>query len=333
MKNFLLAFLVFLVWSFFGLWLYSWLQPIERVVQKNENIATVDTNESGLDINDPIQLEENTSTNTLVIDSVKLSENTEDPAVINASSTGLKATTSSGDVLFLFPEGVTIWKNTDMIEYPSSISDFKYKINTYLIEHPKEEVHISSLYSASENIENPNFGIQRGRKIKSILERTGVASNRIVVKPVIREISFEEDGVFRNGISFSFAPLDEERIASLKLFVPETKTMYPTLVNDDVVVDKALQDLLQEVKEAIAADPNLIVEIVGHTDNIGNANDNYLLGLKHARQVRWYLIAKGGIDRNKVVAISEGESKSIATNRTERGRLLNRRIEVVYKSN
>ncbi|MEM7187727.1 MAG: OmpA family protein, partial [Bacteroidota bacterium] len=68
-------------------------------------------------------------------------------------------------------------------------------------------------------------------------------------------------------------------------------------------------------------------------DNIGNANDNYLLGLKYARQVRWYLVTKGKLDPKKVVAISKGESLSIATNRTERGRLLNRRIEINYQLN
>ena len=50
--------------------------------------------------------------------------------------------------------------------------------------------------------------------------------------------------------------------------------------------------------------PNLIIEVIGHTDNIGNANDNYLLGLNYAKQVRWYFINKGGIDKNKVVASS-----------------------------
>ncbi|MEL6811989.1 MAG: OmpA family protein [Bacteroidota bacterium] len=333
MKNFLIAFLVFLVWSFFGLWLYSWLQPIDNSSSNTDTIATVETEEPGLELDEPLQVDQGLEIRSEATDTTGLAENVDDPVVNNELPSGLKAVTSGDDLLFLFDDGISIWKNTDHIEYSTDISDFKYKLNTYLIEHPNEELHIASLYSASENIENPNYGYQRGNKIKGILKNTGLANERMVVKPLIREIAFDENDRFQNGISFSFHPLDVERIESLKLSLPETKTLYPKFVNNDIFANKALQDLLAEVKEAITSDPNLSVEIVGHTDNVGNANDNYLIGLKYARQVRWYLVTKGKIDRNKISAISEGESKSIASNKTERGRLLNRRIEIRYKTN
>jgi OOP family OmpA-OmpF porin len=262
-----------------------------------------------------------------------LSENEDDPVAEGVIANGMKATSTNGDVVFLYPKGITIWKNTNQIEYPNSVLDFKYKLNTYLIEHPDQELHISSVYSASENIENPNFGFQRGVKIKKILSQTGVPNEKMVIKSIIREVEFKSDNSFGNGINFSFHPLDKERIESHKLLLPGTKTIYPKLVNNDIVVNKALEGLLKEVKAALQKDPNLKVNIVGHTDNIGNANDNYLLGLKYARQVRWYLVTKGNLDRKRVLAISEGESKSIATNRNERGRLLNRRIEIKYDTN
>lgn len=333
MKNFLIAFLVFLVWSFFGLWLYSWLQPIDSNRQNKDTIATNESAEVRLDIDDPLQLDDPINTIDKTKDTLGLIENVDDPAVDVEIPSGLKATTRDGDLVFLFSEGISIWKNTNQLEYPKSILDFKYKLNTYLIEHPNEELHISSLYSASENIENPNFGTQRGEKIKGILSATGIPNEKMVVKSIIREIDFDENNRFKNGISFKFHPLDTERVESIKLALPETKTIYPKLEHDVIFVNEALQELLTEVKNAIDADPNLKVEIIGHTDNIGNANDNYLLGLKFARQVRWYLVTKGKLDPKKVIALSQGESMSIATNRTERGRLINRRIEVKYKTN
>lgn len=333
MKNFLIAFVVFLVWSFFGLWLYSWLQPINKGAQNKDTIANNESAEVRLDIDDPLQLDEPINTSDKTKDSLGLIENEDDPAVVGEIPSGLKATTPDGDLVFLFSEGISIWKNTNQLEYPKSILDFKYKLNTYLIEHPDEELHISSLYSASENIENPNFGIQRGEKIKGILSATGIPNEKMVVKSIIREIAFDENNKFKNGISFKFQPLDTARVESIRRALPETKTIYPKLEHDVIFVNEALQELLAEVKNAINADPNLIVEIIGHTDNIGNANDNYLLGLKFARQVRWYLVTKGKLDPKKVVAVSKGESMSIASNRTERGRLINRRIEVKYKTN
>lgn len=333
MKSFLIAFVVFLVWAFFGLWLYSWLQPVDNANRKEDSIATNENSESNLDINNPLKIEESPDILIASKDTIGLSENEDDPVVDGTLAEGMKATTKNGDVVFIYTEGITIWKNTNQIEYPNGVLDFKYKLNTYLIEHPNQELHISSVYSASENIENPNFGFQRGVKIKEILSRTGIPNEKMVIKSVIREVEFKSDNSFANGVNFSFHPLDKERVKSLKLLLPETKTIYPKLVNNDIFVNKALEDLLKEVKGALQKNPNLIVNIVGHTDNIGNANDNYLLGLKHARQVRWYLITKGNLDKKRVVAISEGESKSIATNRNERGRLLNRRIEIKYDTN
>jgi len=332
MKNFLIAFLVFLVWSFFGLWLYSWLQPTDAVLQKNDSIATNNVSESKLDINDPIKMEGTSDELISEIDTLIL-ENEEEPVVENTVSLGTKATTPDGTIIFAYNEGITIWQNTNQIEYPTAVQDFKFKLNTYLIEHPNMELHIASLYSASENIENPNFGYQRGIKMKDILAKVGIPSEKMVIKSVIREIEFENDRRYNNGIYFTFHPLDLERVASLKLSLPETKTIYPKLVDDNIIVDETLQELLVEIKNAMANNPNLKVNVIGHTDNIGNANDNYALGLKYARQVRWYLVTKGNLDRTKVVASSAGESLSIATNRNERGRLLNRRIEIKYEIN
>ena len=39
MKNFLIAFTIFLVWSFFGLWLYSWFQSDTEITEANTGIA------------------------------------------------------------------------------------------------------------------------------------------------------------------------------------------------------------------------------------------------------------------------------------------------------
>ena len=333
MKNFLIAFLVFLIWSFFGIWLYSWLQPVENNSINKDSIATTKTDAITLEIDDPLPIDESTAVVEKIPDSLSLKENEGDLLTESTASSGLKATTPSNDLVFLYSDGITIWRNTDQLEYSNKIMDFKYKLNTYLVEHPDEELHISSLYSASENIVNPNFGYQRGRKLKRILLKIGIAGERMVVKPVIREIEFDDKGAYKNGFFFTFQPLDSKRVEDLRLSLPETTTIYPELVNNDIVVNVALQDLLAEVKNAIEANPNLQVHIVGHTDNIGNANDNYRLGLKYARQVRWYLITNGNIKRDRIIANSEGESKAIASNKTERGRLLNRRIEVRYKTN
>jgi len=329
MKNFLVAFIIFLVWSFFGLWLYSWLgNPINTENAVTETIATQNLNstESSEEIGTI------PSTNELQIDTLNLEENTSEIKDTIPITKGLKAINQNNDIIFLFEEGIAIIKNTASIEIPMEIVDFKYKINTYLIEHENEELEILSFYDASENIEMPNFGMQRGRKVKDILVETGIEPERIVIRPIIKSLPFQNTGKLSNGITFKFTSLDEKRIELLKSSLPESKTLYPNFVNNDIFVNESLQNLLDETKTVLSSNPNAVIEIIGHTDNIGNANDNYLLGLNYARQVRWYLVNKGGIDPERVIASSAGESKSIATNATERGRTLNRRLEIIYKN-
>ena len=332
MKNFLIAFLVFLVWSFFGLWLYTWLDPAASQSNGDSKAVGVIDKDTLFPEDTPLKIEEYNDPDTTAIDSSQLIENDDDQIINSEIPKGLKAVTPSSDLIFLFEEGITITKNSSEILVTNAIKDFKYKLNTYSIEHPQEELHVEALYSALENIETPNLGFQRGKKIQELLVETGVSSKQIVIKPVIREIGFDEKDQFENGISFYFKPLDIERVNSIELELPENKTLYPKLENNDIFENDALREFLAEVKQAIAENPDLRVRIIGHTDNVGNANDNYRLGLKYSRQVKWYLVNKGRIDRTKINAVSEGESKSIASNKTDRGRFLNRRIEIIYST-
>lgn len=66
------------------------------------------------------------------------------------------------------------------------------------------------------------------------------------------------------------------------------------------------------------------VEIQGHTDNIGNDNDNLELSDRRAKSVYSYLIEKG-IAANRLRYKGYGESKPIADNNVETGRAKNRR--------
>lgn len=68
------------------------------------------------------------------------------------------------------------------------------------------------------------------------------------------------------------------------------------------------------------------VEISGHTDNVGTDEYNQNLSQLRANTVRNYLVNKG-ISSDRIIAKGYGESKPIATNDTDEGRQLNRRVE------
>ena len=82
-----------------------------------------------------------------------------------------------------------------------------------------------------------------------------------------------------------------------------------------------------EIQQLIAEDSELRVDLEGHTDSIGTDAYNKRLGERRATVVRDYLVEKG-VGAARISTSSAGESDPIASNETDKGRLLNRRVEV-----
>ncbi len=83
---------------------------------------------------------------------------------------------------------------------------------------------------------------------------------------------------------------------------------------------------LDRVVKLLHDNPNMEIAIGGHTDNVGTASFNDQLSQARAQAVATYLISKGiGTKRLKVKGY--GDTKPVATNDTEEGRQLNRRVE------
>ena len=78
--------------------------------------------------------------------------------------------------------------------------------------------------------------------------------------------------------------------------------------------------------------PKLKIQIGGHTDNIGKPEDNLKLSLGRAVAVVNYLLGKG-IKNDRLTFKGFGETKPIADNKTEQGKALNRRTELIVVSN
>ena len=88
----------------------------------------------------------------------------------------------------------------------------------------------------------------------------------------------------------------------------------------------ASSGLLNEVAQRIAALGNKTVEVVGHTDNAGNPNNNLILSKARAEAVKAYLIQRG-IPAERILTNGLGDKQPVADNETPEGRTRNRRIE------
>ncbi|MFH1516330.1 MAG: OmpA family protein [Pseudomonadota bacterium] len=91
-------------------------------------------------------------------------------------------------------------------------------------------------------------------------------------------------------------------------------------------IDPRSSSLLQSVADAATACPGTL-RIEGHTDSMGTANANELLGDARAEAVRDALIARG-VPADRLRAEGFGARKPIDDNSTAEGRAHNRRIEI-----
>jgi OmpA-OmpF porin, OOP family len=83
---------------------------------------------------------------------------------------------------------------------------------------------------------------------------------------------------------------------------------------------------LEKILRFLNDNSTLKIEISGHTDNSGAAAHNRQLSEKRALSVYSYLISKG-IAKTRLIPKGYGPDKPIASNDSENGRQLNRRIE------
>ena len=72
-----------------------------------------------------------------------------------------------------------------------------------------------------------------------------------------------------------------------------------------------------------------VLIIAGHTDSIGSENYNLGLSIRRARQVQQYLLNEYGLSDKRLRIKAYGETKPIATNFSEAGRAMNRRVEFI----
>jgi len=84
---------------------------------------------------------------------------------------------------------------------------------------------------------------------------------------------------------------------------------------------------LNGVVEILKKNPAMTIVLQGHTDNIGSADYNQKLSLKRAHFAKDYLVNRG-VSSGRISCEGYGYSQPVATNTTDFGRSLNRRVTI-----
>ncbi len=87
---------------------------------------------------------------------------------------------------------------------------------------------------------------------------------------------------------------------------------------------------LRAVAASLVKYPNSTIQVIGHTDNVGQAAYNQDLSQRRASAVA-EVLRGSGVPAGRIATIGRGEDAPIATNQTEFGRAQNRRVEIIIR--
>lgn len=100
-----------------------------------------------------------------------------------------------------------------------------------------------------------------------------------------------------------------------------------TFDTDSATVKASLYGPLQSVANSLQQYPASIIQVVGHTDSVGDAAYNQSLSERRAGSIASVLIGDG-VSSNRIRTVGMGERQPIASNDTPAGRQQNRRVDI-----
>jgi type IX secretion system PorP/SprF family membrane protein len=92
-------------------------------------------------------------------------------------------------------------------------------------------------------------------------------------------------------------------------------------------LDEEATAYLDEVATALIDNPELAIELTGHTDNVGSAKFNLKLSALRANVIRDYLVSQG-VNESRIVAQGKGMTEPLNQNKSEDEKAANRRVEM-----
>lgn len=100
-----------------------------------------------------------------------------------------------------------------------------------------------------------------------------------------------------------------------------------TFDTNSTVVRPGLYVEINRVAGVLTRYPETLIRVEGHTDSVGTEEYNRDLSFRRANSVRDLLVQRG-VNISRIQPVGFGETMPVATNATEAGRQINRRVEI-----
>lgn len=140
---------------------------------------------------------------------------------------------------------------------------------------------------------------------------------------------YVDDVLVKKIPPFAPVPVKPDDLSRQKLEpgkIIQLKNIYFEFDKDELMPRSFVE--LNKLLKIMRDNPKLVIEIMGHTDALGDDAYNLDLSRRRALAVVNFLL-ENKVNKNRLRSHGEGETKPIATNDTDEGRAQNRRVEFV----
>ncbi|APG65793.1 flagellar motor protein MotB [Tenacibaculum todarodis] len=218
----------------------------------------------------------------------------------------------------------------------SSINDGILNVKEYLDANGKKRFNITGYYTSDEKNPSafPNLGLARANSVKNHMVSKGISSKLINTFGKLNdEMAPDANGIFHGPLGFDIFTRSEDSSSSDEALAKACEAIKANPLVLHFNTGQASINLTAEQRQKIADISRCVdklgakVQVVGHTDNTGNADNNMVLGQNRADFAKKYLV-NNGILSNNINATSKGPNEPIADNATDEGKAKNRRTVV-----
>lgn len=198
----------------------------------------------------------------------------------------------------------------------------------------------ASIGAAIPTSSDRNFWVGPFIKYQSVFQEEKIGYNTTDAGMVIAGLSLELGAKQSKKIVVTPAPCPTPVVVIVPV-TPKPEVVVATIETefkqtiqfawDSPLLDGEAQSQLNSVLEKLAASKSFeFIRVEGHASSEGQVEHNNVLSLKRAQSVVDFMVAHG-IPKEKLNAVGFGSSIPVASNKTEDGRVLNRRDEFVVK--
>ncbi len=306
MKNFI-SFLIFLLFAWLAMWCYYSCDWCSKSAHQNPGL-----------IEEKLNPEAEALAKKAYEDSIAAAKNL---------GIGLAIKDDQNKDLFSYEENLQINNSNADVFIPASLSGFENQIADYLGQNQDKELIITGYETSNEQSNGSNLGESRANYIKDMLIKAGINADRIISKGEVNSYTYTNDGTYNGGVALHFNTLDASRLAEVEKSI-SNRILYSEFAQKTFKADATLSNYTLELKNYLNKYPDKSVQIIGHTDDVGDAESNMWYGRQRANNVKQYLVSQG-IVKEKIKVSSKGESSPIAPNDSDENRAKNRRIEII----